>query len=86
MERFSLQLLIEATATEMDPNLLLIRLGKPLTKEQMSQKSSSIGTLSHGDTFGVSYRRADFAKKREAQAFARLNEETKHDFFALMNS
>lgn len=75
-------MLHEIVANEMDPNLVLIRLGHALDKDLQSlDKSSPISSVQHGDTFGVSFRRASFEKKRDAQNFSRLNRDSKHAFF-----
>ena len=51
-------MLFEKRANEMDPNLILIRLGNPLTKDNLLDKSAPISTVKDQETFSVSYRRA----------------------------
>lgn len=81
LQKYAPQMLVETVANEMDPNLIVLRLGKHMSKEDLLDKSLSIGSVSHGDTFGVSFRRANFGTKREAQSFTRLNRDTKKDQF-----
>ena len=72
----------ETAANEMDPNLVLVRLGPTIDKTKLLDKSTIIGTVAHGDTFSVSFARANFEKKRDAMALTRLNRETKDAYFA----
>ena len=58
LEKYAPQMLFEKRANEMDPNLILIRLGNPLTKDNLLDKSAPISTVKDQETFSVSYRRA----------------------------
>ena len=78
-------MLFEKRANEMDPNLILIRLGNPLTKDNLLDKSAPISTVQDQETFSVSYRRAQYEKKRDAQIFTRLNRETNSAYFATLD-
>ena len=59
-------MLHETVANEMDPNLIVIRLGPPLSKERMSDKSAPVNSVNDGETFALSFHRNDFSKKRDA--------------------
>ena len=67
--KYAQQMLNETVANEMDPDLIIVRLGKPIVAE----KSQPISSVKDGDAYTVSFHRGDFAKKREAQSYARLN-------------
>ena len=75
-------MLHETVANEMDPNLIVIRLGPALSKERMSDKSAPVNSVNDGDIFAVSFHRDNFNKKRDAQMFSRLNRDTCKDFFS----
>ena len=66
ISKYAPQMLHETVANELDPNLIVIRLGPTLSKERMSDKSSPVNSVNDGDTFAVSFHRNDFSKKRDA--------------------
>lgn len=84
LEQYAPQMLLEKVANEMDPNLILIRLGNAMEKEKLLEKSTPISTVQDQDTFIVSFRRAAFEKKRDAQAFTRLNQDSKASYFTTL--
>lgn len=86
LDKYAPQMLHETVANEMDPNLVLIRLGPTIDKTKLLDKSIIIGTVAHGDTFSVSFARANFEKKRDAMALTRLNRETKETYFRQLDS
>ena len=75
-------MLHETVANEMDPNLIVIRLGPALSKEKMSDRSAPVNSVNDGDVFAVSFHHDNFNKKRDAQMFSRLNRDTCKDFFS----
>ena len=77
LEQFAPSLLMEKVANEMDPDLVLIRLGSAIDKSQLTDKSAPISNVKDQDTFSVSFHRTNFEKKREAQAFSKLSGGTK---------
>ena len=79
-------MLLEKVANEMDPNLIIIRLGDSLEKQKLLEKSAPISSVKDQDMFAVSFRRANFEKKRDAQAFSKLNRDTKQEFFVTFES
>ena len=72
---------MEKVANEMDPDLVLIRLGSAIDKSQLTDKSAPISNVKDQDTFSVSFHRTNFEKKREAQAFSKLSGGTKTQYF-----
>ena len=81
LEQFAPSLLMEKVANEMDPDLVLIRLGSAIDKSQLTDKSAPISNVKDQDTFSVSFHRTNFEKKREAQAFSKLSGGTKTQYF-----
>ena len=69
----------------MDPNLILIRLGNPLTKDNLLDKSAPISTVQDQEIFSVSYRRARYEKKRDAHNYTKLNRETNSAYFSTLD-
>jgi len=58
-------MLEETVANEMDPDLIIMRLGQPTTVSE-ENKSEPISSTKDGETYHLSFHRSDFAKKREA--------------------
>ena len=85
LEKYAPQMLFEKRANEMDPNLILIRLGNPLTKDNLLDKSAPISTVQDQEIFSVSYRRARYEKKRDAHNYTKLNRETNSAYFSTLD-
>lgn len=52
--------LIEDSVNEMDPNIILMRLGKIDTDAASITNSTPLTSVNHGDKFMISYLRKDF--------------------------
>jgi len=66
LEKYAPQMLLETVANEMDPNLIIIRLGAHMDKTKLLEKNTPISSVRNADIFSVSFRRGTFAKKRDA--------------------
>lgn len=62
LEQYTPQMLIEKFANEMDPNLIIVRLGDSLDKTKLLEElSAPISSVKDQDTFAVSFKRGTFA-------------------------
>ena len=71
ISKYASDLLKQTVANEMDPNLVLIRLGDTSQIASETKSSTPITSVQSGDSFFISFHRADYEKKREAQNYSR---------------
>ena len=64
---------------EMDPNIVIIRLGADLDGNM--QGSGPLGSVHDGDVFSVNFKRANFEHKRDAIQFSGLNRGNTDQFY-----
>ena len=62
----------------MDPNIIVLRLGADVVGDV--EGSGPLTSVTSGDVFAVSFKRANFSHKRDALSHSTLNRDTSETF------
>lgn len=60
----------------MDPNIILMRLGRTENEAAAITNSTPVSSVNHGDKFMISYLRKDFQEKRDVNRLKFLSFDT----------